>query len=90
MLEAKVPGQRQIRVDGDSVFTRIPNGVFQYELLPFFSHPKELIVLRCINRHHYENFNERSEGIIKHFDEMNEELKESLSDEMKIDAEIAL
>ena len=49
--------------------------VFQYELLPFFEHPRELLVLRCVNGRHAEVFFQRSKGIIKHFDELNEELK---------------
>ena len=40
--ESKEPKPRH---EGDSIFTRIPNGVFQYELLPFFSHPREFVVL---------------------------------------------
>ena len=67
--------QSSLNEEGDSFLTRIPNMVFQYELLPFFEHPRELLVLRCVNGRHAEVFFQRSKGIIKHFDELNEELK---------------
>ena len=44
----------------DSFLTRIPAGVYRYELLPFFKHPKDLLVLNCLNRHHSQNFIKRS------------------------------
>ena len=70
--EIEAPYQKERKT---SLFTRIPAGVFRYELLPFFEHPKELLVLFCVNRHHWKKFNDRSQLFVNHFSELNEELK---------------
>ena len=70
--EIEAPYQKERKT---SLFTRIPAGVFRYELLPFFEHPKELLVLFCVNRHHWKNFNDRYQLFVNHFSELNEELK---------------
>ena len=31
-------------------FTRMPAGLFRYELLPYIAHPKDLLVLMCTDR----------------------------------------
>ena len=36
-----------------SIFTKVKSGLFQYEILPFIEHPKDILVLRCVNKDHY-------------------------------------
>ena len=74
----------------DSIYTRIPDGIFSHDLLPFLEHPKELLVLRCINGVHAERFTQHVPAVIQHFDSLNEELRERLHAEMKQDAEMIL
>ena len=47
-----------------SIFTKVQAGLFQYEILPYIEHPKEILVLRCLNKLHYKVMKKRSGGIV--------------------------
>ena len=56
-----------------SVFTRMPANLFRYEVLPYIAHPREVGVLRCLDRQHFSMINNRSQGILSYFEELSEE-----------------
>ena len=48
--------------------TKIPQGVFQFEFIPFFENPKDLLVLKCIDKESQNIFPKRADAILKHFE----------------------
>ena len=53
----------------DSIYTKMSANLFKYELIPFLTHPRELLVLGCVNRHHAEVMGKRASGLQDHFEE---------------------
>ena len=49
------------------MFTKIPQGIFQFEIVPYFDNPKDLLVIKCIDRAHRDLFPKRADAIVKHF-----------------------
>lgn len=75
---------------GGSIFTRIQPNLFRFEVLPFLSHPREVAVLRCVDRQHSSMMNDRAQGIIAHFEQILYEMSKGMSEERMQETERVL
>ena len=64
-----------------SIFTKVQAGLFQYEILPYIAHPRDILVLKCLNKVHSELIKARSGGIVLHYQRQNENMQELLENE---------
>lgn len=80
----------QPSTQGGSIFTRMPANLFRYEVLPCLAHPRQVAVLRCLDREHSSMINDRSEGIVSYFEGVLEEISNEVSEEKTQEFEKAL
>ena len=73
-----------------SIFTRMPANLFRYEVLPYLAHPREVAVLRCLDRQHSNMIHNRSQGIVSYFEGVLEEMSKEVSEEKMQQSEKAL
>ena len=62
------------------MFTKIPQGIFQFEIVPFFDNPKDLLVLKCIDKAHRDLFPKQADAIVKHFASEYDQVTQTLKD----------
>ena len=62
------------------MFTKIPQGIFQFEIVPFFDNPKDLLVLKCIDKAHRDLFPKRADAIVNPFTPEYEEVTQNLKE----------
>ena len=51
-----------------SIFTKVQAGLFQEGILPYIENPKDILVLKCVNKKHFEVLKKRSGDILKHYE----------------------
>ena len=63
----------------------MPANLFHYELLPFFEDPKELLVLKCIDRAHLAALESVKDRIITHFETKLKGMESEIPEEKMIE-----